>query len=348
MSVREVTAPGRIGLPVRSPTNPLRYIPGLVALLIVGYAGKIVAGYVPHTEYVIFAVAIGMVISNTIPLPRALAPGINTYELWLKTGIVLMGANLTLQNVGKIGVVGIVMVALEILISIAAARYLARLFGLSDKLGSLIGVGVGICGVSAIIGASGAIQAEEEDSGYAIATILIFGAVMVFLEPLLGHLLGLSDQVFGYWAGLSVDNTAETIATGFAYSELAGKLATVIKLARNSLMGLVILGFALAYARQGLTAKVENRARFLWQRFPKFLLGFLGMSLLASLSFFSPGELKVIGALSKWAFLLTFAGVGFATQFSKMRAGVRPFLVGLGVEATVTAITLGMTMMMVR
>ncbi|MHB9145992.1 MAG: YeiH family protein [Symbiobacteriia bacterium] len=342
MSVPEVALSRRLP-PLQIPG--LRYIPGLALLAAVGYAGKVVSSFVPHTEYVLFAIAIGMVIGNTVRLPAWVLAGVNTYELWLKTGIVLMGATLALQSVAKIGGVGIALVLVEILISIVVARFLARVFGLTDKLGSLIGVGIGICGVSAIIGATGAIKAEEEDQSYAIATILLFGAVMLFVFPLLGHIFGMSDKIFGFWTGLAIDNTAETIATGMAYSDAAGKLATIVKLSRNALMGLVILGFGLYYARQGLAPEIKNKGKFVWDRFPKFLLGFLFMSLLATLGFFSPGEVKALTALSKWFFVLTFAGVGFATQFRRMRAGIKPFLVGFGAEAVVTVLTLGMVLL---
>lgn len=317
----------------------LEMVPGVLALLAVGLAGKWVADYIPHMEYVLFAIAIGMLIANTVGVPRVLVPGINTYEFWLKTGIVLMGARLALQSVFAIGGVGLGLVVVEILVSIFVARYLARIFGLTEKLGDLIGVGVGICGVSAIIGATGAIEAEEEDSTYAIATILIFGAIMLFIYPLLGQFWGLTDEFFGYWAGLSIDNTAETVATGFAFSEAAGKIATVVKLTRNALMGVVILIFALAYARRGLTAEVDNKAKFLWDRFPKFLIGFLAFSLLATLGVFVKADVSAMKNLSNWAFLLAFAGVGFRTRFSEMKAGLKPFFVGLGVETTVAVIT---------
>jgi len=320
----------------------LLYLPGIALLLAVGYAGKVVAGYVPHTEYVIWAIAIGMVIRNTISIPKMFLPGIGTYELWLKTGIVLMGAKFAFQNILSIGGTGLAMVVIEIALSIAVASYLARRFGLSDRLGSLIGVGVGVCGVSAIIGATGAIGAKQEDASYAIATILIFGAAMVFLYPLLGHLMGMTDAMFGYWAGLAVDNTAECLATGFAYSEAAGKVTTVVKLCRNALMGLVILFMALHYARRGMTGEVTGKGRFLWDRFPKFVLGFLALSIIVTLGLLTKDSVTTMVNISKWLFLLTFAGVGLSTQFSQLKAGFRPFAVGFVVEALVSVITLGM------
>jgi uncharacterized integral membrane protein (TIGR00698 family) len=337
LTVNEVTM--RLSRGISFGLGSAKYLPGIFLLFIVGYLGKIVANYVPHTEYVLFAIAIGMVLRNTINIPQIFVPGINTYEFWLKTGIVLMGSRLALQNIISIGATGLVLVVVVIFLSLLTATCFGRLFGISERLGTLIGVGVGICGVSAIIGATGAIGAKEEDSSYAIATIMVFGAIMVFLFPLLGHMWGLSDEFFGLWTGLSLDNTAAAVATGFAYSEAAGNLATVVKLSRNALMGVVILLVALLYARKGLRGKVENKAAFLWSRFPKFLLGFLAFSLFATLGVFDPGQVKALDNLSKWFFLLTFAGVGLSTEFSRMKAGLKPFFVGLGVETVVAAVS---------
>jgi uncharacterized integral membrane protein (TIGR00698 family) len=317
----------------------LKYLPGMVLMLVVGYAGKIVAQYVPHSEYVLFAIAIGMLVRNLLPLPQIFAPGIATYELWMKTGIVLLGARLVLQEVFVIGASGIVMVVIEIAVAIAAAAYLGRIFGLKEKLASLLGIGIGVCGVSAIISSTSAIEAEEEDAAYAIAIILLFGAIMLFLYPALGTLLGMSDLAFGYWTGLSIDNTAEAVATGFAYSEAAGNIATVVKLSRNALMGVVVLLMALYYARKGISGEVQNKAAFLWSRLPKFLLGFLAFSLLATVGFLTPGHARILNNASKWLFMVTFAGVGLSTDFKRMKAGIKPFLVGFGVETIVSVVT---------
>ncbi|GAB6137444.1 YeiH family protein [Halanaerobaculum tunisiense] len=340
MSTQEQELAGRLAVSKKL-KSMLAKLPGVLLLFVVGYLSKVIAGYIPHIEYVLICILLGMIISNTIQLPEIFLPGIDTYELWLKLGIVLLGARLVLQNVLQIGLVGIMLVILEIIVSVATVKWLAAKFGLSDKLSSLLGIGVGVCGVSAIIGATGAIDADEEEASLAIATILIFGAVMVFLYPLLGELIGLSHQAFGFWSGLAVDNTAESLATGFAFSEQAGQIATITKLSRNALMGVVVLGFALYYAQQGVTEQVEHKGKFIWERFPKFLLGFLLMSLLATVGFFSSQQITNFKHLYKWVFMLSFVGVGFRTQFSKMKqTGLKPFFVGLGAELAVSVFTL--------
>ncbi len=318
-------------------------IPGILLLFIVGYLSRYIAQFIPHIDYILVAIVLGMTISNTVGVPQIFIPGVNTYELWLKIGIVFLGAKLVLTNVMNLGGIGLAMVLIEIIVSLTTVTWLARKFGLPEKTGSLLAIGVSICGVSAIIGASGAIDAKERDSSLAIATILIFGAGMIFIFPFLGHLLGLTDQTFGFWAGLAVDNTAEAVATGFVFSDTAGQIATLTKLCRNAMMGFVILFYAIYYARRGMAKNIENRGKFVWDKFPKFLLGFLLVSLLVSIGVFNKGEITAIKNLAKWAFMLTFVGVGFRTKFSEMKkAGLKVFFVGLGAEMVVSLVTLTM------
>src|SRR5258705_5651905 len=188
--------------------------------------------------------------------------------------------------------------------------FLGRAFGLRPKLTSLLAVGSAVCGVSAIIATQGAIEADEEDASYAIAAVLALGAISLFTFPLIGHSLHLSDHAYGLWAGLAVDNTAEATAAGALYSDAAGKLAVLAKTTRNAMIGFVVLGYAIYWASRGEAKTISNQAAFLWQKFPKFVLGFLLISFLASVGLFGKPQLTALGNLSRWAFLLTFAGVG--------------------------------------
>lgn len=321
-------------------------IPGMLLLFAVGYLSKYLDAYIPYVDYILIAIVLGMAISNIFGIHPVFIPGINSYELWLKTGIVFLGVKLALGNMLSLGATGLLLVLLEITVAIATVTWLSRVLGLPEKTGALLSIGVAICGVSAIIGAAGAIEAKERDMSLAIAAILCFGAIMIFALPILGHWLGLSDPAFGVWAGLSVDNTAEAVATGYIYSDAAGELATLTKLCRNALMGFVILLYAVCYARKGMAATVEHKGKFIWKRFPKFLFGFLVLSLLVTLGFFTRGEIKAIDHMSKWVLMLSFAGVGFRTRFSEMKkAGVKVFLVGLGSELAVMAATLAMVVL---
>lgn len=329
-------------------------VPGILLLCVVGYAGKFLEQFLarygkahhlalPNIEYVLWAILIGLVIANTVGVPKIFRAGVATYEFWLKVGIVLLGARFMLGDILKLGGAALILVFLEILGALAFMTWLGKRFKLSPKLVSLLSVGASVCGVSAIIATQGAIDADEEDSSYAIAAILALSAGALFLFPLIGHALHMSDQAYGVWAGLAVDNTAETAAAGALYSDAAAKVAVLVKTCRNAMIGFVVLGYAIYWASKGQAAGVQNKAAFLWTKFPKFVLGFLLISLLASVGFFTKPGLLAIGNLSRWAFLLTFAGVGLRTNFRDLsKQGVRPLMVGVIGEVVIAAMTLAM------
>jgi uncharacterized integral membrane protein (TIGR00698 family) len=221
--------------------------------------------------------------------------------------------------------------------------WLGKVFGLRPKLASLLAVGTAVCGVAAIMAARGSIDSEDEDSAVAIAAILALGAFALFAFPMIGHALRMGDRAFGVWTGLAVDNTAEAIASGAIYSDTAGKISVLVKTARNAMIGFVVLGFAIYWSRQGLAQKVNNKAAFLFEKFPKFVLGFLAISLLLSAHAFSRPQVAALGNLSKWAFLLTFAGVGLRTNFRRLfDQGLRPLVVGALGEVLIAFLTLGL------
>src|SRR5580658_6241027 len=264
-----------IALPQARTEQPLlllaSVIPGVLLLAAVGYAGKLleknVGAYAkshqwtfPNIEYVLWAILIGLAISNTVGVPEVFRAGVATYEFWLKAGIVLLGARFLLGDVAKLGGLSLGLVAIEIGGATAFMLFLGRAFGLRPKLTSLLAVGSAVCGVSAIIATQGAIEADEEDSSFAIAAILALGALSLFTFPLIGHYLHLSDHAYGLWAGLAVDNTAETAAAGALYSDAAGKLAVLVKTPRNAMIGFVVLGYAFYWASQGQAKSVTNKA----------------------------------------------------------------------------------------
>src|ERR1700688_1770104 len=332
----------------------LRLIPGVALLAAVGYGGKFLEKFInlyakshhwtfPNIEYVLWAILLGLAISNIFGLAEIFKTGVATYEFWLKAGIVLLGSRFLLGDVWKLGGVSLLLVFVEIAGSLAFMTFLGRLFGLRPKLTTLLAVGSAVCGVSAIIATKGAIEADDEDSSFSIAAILALGALALFTFPLIGHVLHLSDRAYGLWAGLGVDNTAEATAAGALYSDAAGKLAVLVKSTRNAMIGFVVLGYAIYWASQGQAQKVGNKAAFLWQKFPKFVLGFLLISVLATYQFFSKDQVGALANLSRWAFLLTFAGVGLRTNFRDMlKQGLRPFAVGAIGEVVIAVFTLGL------
>ena len=206
-----------IALPrARAASFPARFfglIPGVLLLLAIGYAGKFIeqsiARYskahhltVPNIEYVLWAILLGLVISNTIGIPKVFRAGVATYEFWLKAGIVLLGARFLLGDVLRLGGLSLVLVFIELAVALTFMTYLGHWFKLSPKLISLLAVGSSVCGVSAIIATQGAIDADDEDASYAIAAILALGAVSLLAPATWGDVFlalgfGLTHIVFG-------------------------------------------------------------------------------------------------------------------------------------------------------
>jgi len=354
-------------LPPQEPPTLRGLLPGIALLAVVGYAGKFVEHFLntyakthhitfPNIEYVLWAILFGVVIANSVGVPRIFRAGVATYEFWLKAGIILLGARFILGDILKLGGISLILVFVALALSITFMTWLGHAFNLNPKLTTLLAVGSSVCGVSAIIATQGAIDADEEDSSTAIAAILALGAISLFAFPLIGHVLHMSDHAYGLWTGLAVDNTAEATAAGALYSDAAGKFAVLAKTCRNALIGFVVLAYAIQWARKGLandttTAQLENKAAFLWKKFPKFVLGFLFISLLATLGAstnpaiavlgFNKTQLLALGNLSRWAFLLTFAGVGLRPNLKDLfKQGARPFIVGALGEIVIAVITL--------
>lgn len=338
----------------------LRYVPGLILLLVVGVVGTFAqtglravatstGTRLPDIEYVLWAILIGLLIRNTIGVATIFRPGVATYEFWLKIGIVLLGARFILGDLAKLGGFSLGLILIDMAVATAVILLVGRAFGLSGKLSTLLAVGTSICGVSAIIAGKGAIDADDEDSGYAIAAILALGAVALFTFPAIGHALQLTDTQFGLWAGLAVDNTAETTATGAAFSPEAQNVAVAVKNTRNALIGVVVLIYALYWSSRGGVAVDKGwqpRAAFIWRTFPKFVLGFIAVSAIATAGLLTKPEITSLGNLSKWAFLLCFAGVGLNFDLRELaRTGVRPLVVAALGLVVVAACSLGLVLL---
>ena len=336
------------------PTSLPAFLPGIALLFAIGLLGKLLEHAftvlstehhlrLPQISYVLWAILLGLIVSNFFGVACIFRPGIATYELWLKLGIVLVGARFLLQDVLHIGGLSLVLVAVELALSLSVMTLLGRIFRLPPKLTSLLAIGSSICGVTAIMAAQGAIEPDEEDTSTAIAAILTLGAIALVTFPAIGHSLHLGQQAYGMWAGLALDNTAESVATGALYGQDAGRWAILAKTARSSFIGFVVLGYAVYWASKGQAAHVSNKPLFLWQKFPKFILGFLAISILATAGFFTKGQLGSLASLSQWVFLPAFAGVGLRTNMKDLVGqGWRPLAVGILGEVFIAIITLGL------
>jgi len=315
------------------------YIPGL-ALLGGGAALSVfLARQVPGLQPLVVAVVVGAVVANTVGTPTAAEPGVGADKLALETGIILLGAAVSVDELLAAGptVLGLVVVTVGggLLLGEAITR---RLFGIDGAAPSLLAAGASVCGVSAVVAVGRVVEARDTALTFAAATILLFDVVTLAAFPLAGEWLGLTGRQFGVWAGLSMYSTGPVAAAGFAFSPEAGQWATVTKLARNSLLGGVAVAYSVAYASRSAT---EPGVRRLWSEFPKFLLGFVLVAAIANSGLLSAAALASITTVSDGLFLVAFVGLGLSIRVRELRTvGVTPVAALLVHLLVVSALTL--------
>jgi uncharacterized integral membrane protein (TIGR00698 family) len=291
------------------------------------------------------AIVLGVLVRNLWGLAEACRPGVSfAVKRLLRVGIALLGAQLSLGQVLRTGATAVFVVATCIVLAILVVRFLSTRMGLSDRLGTLLAVGTSICGVSAIVATAPAIDAKQEETSMAVATITVFGLLAVVVYPLLGRALGLSDVVFGTWAGTAVNDTSQVIAAGLIYSQTAGEVATVVKLTRNLFMAPVIVALSSWYLRKGQRSGVRTQKGISLKNVaPGFVLGFVAMAVLNSLGVFPPMALDLIRTAASWLIVVALAGVGLETNLASLKAiGLRPFYAGLCAASFMAVVSFGL------
>ena len=290
---------------------------------------------------------LGIIVANVRPLPVTEA-GAKAAKAWfLPLGILLLGARLSVADILSTGLGAILVLVVDIVLVLLLTLAIGRALGLSEKLSALIGVGTSICGNTAIAATAPVIKAPERDVSFAVATITLFGTAAVIVYPLIGHALGMSNNLFGHWVGAAVNDTSQVTATAFSYSVEAGETATIVKLTRNTLMVPVIFGVGMWFAsRESREADPDERRSWLAsarKAVPPFLIGFLALALLNSAGLI-PDELATfLTRVSQVLIVMALVGVGLTTRISALRqTGPAPFLMGLAVAVVLAIVSLAL------
>lgn len=323
------------------------YVPGIGLLAICAVGSWLVAAVVPVLNQLLVAIFTGVLLANLGGIPAWASKGVASHKVPLGAAIVLMGATLSIDAITRNGPLILVFVAGAIAFTMVFVEIISRnLFGIDTELSSLLAAGSGICGVSAVVAVAGSIRAREEHVVYATATVLLFDALTLVVYPAVGRLLAIPARTFGVWAGISMFSTGPVIAVGFMHSEAAGQWATLTKLTRNVFIGVVALGYATYYVRARFDASSgesdsEVRLQNLWVRFPKFVVGFVALTLLASSGALSRNQIQAIEHAYNWLFLFAFVGLGTELSVTEFRrVGPNPVLIVFTTLCTVSVLSL--------
>ncbi|MDF1614506.1 YeiH family protein [Desulfurivibrio dismutans] len=312
--------------------------PFIFALSIVAY---FIAGHSFSTQYglsyVLWAVLLGLLISNTVGTPKWAKPAVQV-EYYIKTGLVLLGGSILFGLILMIGAPGIV-IAWGVTPAVLIIGYWVgdKFIKLPSKpLNVTIAAAASVCGVSAAIAAAAASKAKNEELTIAVGLSIAFTAVMMFAMPALVLALGMNPIVGGAWIGGTVDSTGAVVAAGELLGPGAMYTAATLKMIQNVMIGVIAFAIAAYWA-----TRVETRAgnvkltfgaamKEIWVRFPKFVIGFIGASVVFTIIYelMATGVGEVIisdGALRGWAnplrgwlFCMAFVSIGLATNFREL------------------------------
>jgi len=298
----------------------------------------------------VIAMFIGMGINHFLRDTRVFAAGLKfTSKKILKFAIILLGLSLNITTILNVGKMSLTVMIFTLLTCFGGGYFIGKALGLNWKLSNLISAGTGICGGSAIAAIAPTIDADDNDVAYAMSATFLFDMAMIVLFPIMGRAIGMTDQAFGIWAGTAVNDTSSVVATGYAFSEAAGDFATMVKLTRTLAIIPTVITFAfvqLRLKRKEALASSKNeselKANFSIRKiFPWFILGFLAMSIVASI-FPIPAEvISGTKSVSKFLMVCALAAIGLNTSFSSMKkAGIRPMLHGFIISALVVIVAL--------
>lgn len=323
---------------------PLIYFLSFIALIITGNASVKSL----NLEAVIFSLIIGLIISNFFKLPDWFRKALSS-ELFVKIGLVLLGTTIIFSDILKAGALGLAQALLVVVSVWYFAFWVSKKLKVDDEMGMMLSSAVSICGVSAAIATSGAIKGDSKKLSYIISLVLIIAIPMMIGMPYLAKWMGLSPQVTGAWLGGTIDTTGAVVASGTVAGEEALKISTIVKFSQNVLLGIAAFLISLywTYSKSvGSDAKREApTAKLIWERFPKFVLGFILASIFFSFVL-SPDIVKEskdsLKSLQGLWFALAFICIGLETKFSEIfnKENKKPLVAFLTAQAFNIVVTL--------
>jgi uncharacterized membrane protein YadS len=339
-----------------STSNPVGFLAGLVVVFFLAWVAWLVTKQVygaklplgipgKALEYPLWGALLGIagnVLLKSFKAHDYVRSGIRT-ELFLKIGLVLLGAGISFKVLvtaaGGAIIQGIIMITSVFFFG----WWLSGKFKLDDKLRAVMSTALAVCGVSAAIAAAGSVLAKKEQVTYVTTLVIITALPLMVLAPLAAGAMGLPQDVAGAWFGGNIDTTAAVVGAGTIYGEQAQEIASIVKATQNAFIGLVtfLLAFYFAVVVEGKQQHERPSASLIWERFPKFVLGFVLASILYTFGLIDGGKGTTIEALKNWAFLLAFVCMGLEFSTSELKKmGWSPVIVFLLVTLFNTVLAL--------
>lgn len=328
--------------------NSLSFASGIVVTVLLAVLGQFLSGLVPYNLISggVFAMLVGMALHPVLKNILSSFSGIDfVAKKLLKLSIILMGATLSLGQVYSVGKVSLIVMVFTLATAFGFGNLIGKWFGMNWKLANLISAGTGICGGSAIAAISPTIEAEDEDIAYALSATFIFDILMVIAFPICAAWMNMSDLGFGLWAGTAINDTSSVVAAGYAYSEMAGNYAVIVKLTRTLSIIPTVLIFAFIHQRlvqknQSQTLG-QNQSVSIASIFPWFILFFLVMVGFRTAGWISDDLSQSLSTISQFAMVMSLGAIGLRTDFKKVaKSGFKPMIHGFIISSLVVIVSL--------
>ncbi|WP_034302131.1 YeiH family protein [Alkalibacterium sp. AK22] len=298
----------------------------------------------------VLAMFIGILIRSVYYPQTLLDPGVQfTSKRILKLAIVLLGASLNFSIILEVGSRTLFVLIFTLLTAFGGGYLLGKIFNVNWKLSNMIAAGTAICGGSAIAAMAPVIEAEDGDVSYAISSTFVFDMLMVILYPLAGRLLLLNDTFFGYWTGTSINDTSSVVAAGFAFSETAGEIATMVKLTRTLAIIPTVVIFSLIYFNRKITSPERRKDKLsLRGLIPWFIVFFVLMAAINTIGLMPLGLADVLRQISRFLMVVALAAIGLKTDIRLFaRTGWKPFIHAMLLSSTVVAVSFAVVFLII-
>jgi uncharacterized integral membrane protein (TIGR00698 family) len=332
----------------------LAKVPGLSLAVGIAIVATVIGHFAPLVGGPVSGIVLGVVLAAIIKPSARLRPGMHTASKFvLQLSVVVLGSQLSLVQIARVGIESLPVMLGTLVVCLVAAWLIGRWLGIVGNLRTLIGVGTGICGASAIAAVTPVIGAVGIDVAYAISTIFLFNITAVLVFPLVGHLLGLSQHAFGLFAGTAVNDMSSVVAAATTYGATATNYAVVVKLVRTLMIIPISIGLA-AWAGRRITATesrgdnapvvhTPRRRVNVFRLVPWFLIGFVVIATVNSFGIIPAAAHPTLSAASVFLITVALSAIGLSTDLAGFRrAGAKPLILGASLWIIVSLTSLGL------
>ena len=321
-------------------------LPGILLCIAIALVAIVINKVLPIDliGIALISLLLGMLLNPVISKYKLFGQGINwTSNRMLRIGIILTGITLSFSQVFQAGKYALILMLFTLTTAYGVGYICRKIFKINWKLSNLLSTSTAICGGTAVATLGPVIEADDREIAYALSATFIFDLLTVIAFPWIGKLIGLSDTSYGLWIGTAVNDTSSVVAAGYAFSDAAGALATIVKLTRTLFIVPIVLIFSWIHAKKKMQiSRFQKQEKIKVSKiFPWFILGFLAVVGIRSSGLIPQPAVSTITDLAKFFLATALGAIGLKTSFKEVAGvGVKPMVAGVVIDVAVVIVSL--------